>query len=289
METLKISLTVMVFVLLTALASFSAYAANVILIEKDCVTVEDVFPGIGIKDQVFCGLDYGETRKLSVQLATHIINKYNIKAAPGEAYFNRKGRKIAESEIEEKIYEKLAEIYPRAELQIDKIRIQSDVYTSENGKFSIDITNPRIGGMYGKLNNGFKEIGFTVYVKGYMEVYVTSDRIRKGETVKQNLKLEKVELSRLRGEPVTEPEGLIAVRNIGTGVPLTSDYVSAKPDLLEGSSVRLVYNGQGLRLEARGILEENAFQGNIVKVKNADSGKIVSARYQGERTAVINF
>ncbi len=272
-----------------AAASFSAHAANVITIEKECVTVEDVFPNIGIKDQVFCGLDYGETRKLSTQLATHIINKYNIKAAPGEAYFNRKGKKIEQPEIEAKIYEKLSQIYPHADLQIDKIRIQSDIYTAENGKFSVDISNPRIGGMYGRLNNGFKEIGFTVYVKGYMEVFVTTDRIRKGDNVANYVKTEKVELSRLRGEPVASVEGLIATRNIGAGVPLTGEFVSEQPDLPEGAAVRLVYKGSGIHLEARGILQENAFSGNIIKVKNADSGKIVTAKYQGGRTAVVNF
>ncbi|MGE4496946.1 MAG: flagellar basal body P-ring formation chaperone FlgA, partial [Deferribacterales bacterium] len=270
-------------------ASFSAHAANVITVENECVTVEDIFPNIGIKDQVFCGLDYGETRKLSTQLAAHIINKHNIKAAPGEAYFNRKGKKIDQTEIEAKIYEKLSLIYPHAELQIDKIRIQSDIYTGADGRFSIDIPNPRIGGMYGRLNNGFKEIGFTVYVKGYMEVFVTTDRIRKGDSIANYVKTEKVELSRLRGEPVADVEGLIAVRGIGAGVPITGEYVSEQPDLPEGAAVRLVYSGGGLRLEARGILQENAFSGNIIKVKNADSGKIVTAKYQGGRTAVVNF
>ncbi|QAR32252.1 flagellar basal body P-ring formation protein FlgA [Geovibrio thiophilus] len=285
----KTIMTLFLFSVLTAAASFSAHAANVISIENECVTVEDIFPNIGIKDQVFCGLDYGETRKLSVQLATHIINKYNIKAAPGEAYFNRKGRKIEQTEIEAKIYERLSQIYPHAELQIDKIRIQSDIYTAEDGKFSIDISNPRIGGMYGRLNNGFKDTGFTVYVKGYMEVFVTTDRIRKGDTVENYIKTEKVELSRLRGEPITNPEGLIATRGIGAGVPLTGEFVSEQPDLPEGAAVKLVYKGSGMQLETRGILQENAFSGNVVKVKNADSGKIVTAKYQGGRTALVNF
>ncbi|GAB1535826.1 hypothetical protein ADMFC3_14570 [Geovibrio sp. ADMFC3] len=288
MKAMKTALFSLFFLIITA-ASFSAYAANVITIENECVTVEDVFPGIGIKDQVFCGLDYGETRKLSVQLATHIINKYNIKAAPGEAYFNRRGKKIQMSEIEAKIYDRLSQIYPNAEIQIEKIRIQSDIYTDDSGRFSIDISNPRIGGMYGRLNNGFKEVGFTVYVKGFIEVFVTTDRIRKGDLIANNIKVEKVDLSRLRGEPITNPEGLIAVRGLGAGVPLTSEYVSEQPDLPEGAAVRLVYNGSGLHLEARGILQENAFSGSIIKVKNADSGKIVTAKYQGGRTAVVNF
>lgn len=265
-----------------------AVAANIIFIESDCVMVEDVFPGIGIKDQVFCGIDYGETRKLSVQLATHIINKYNIKASPGEAYFSRRGKKVETSEIEAAIYEKLSRLYPTAELQIEKIRIPSDIYTAENGRFNVEISNPRIGGMYGKLNNGFKDIGFTVFVKGYMDVFVASERIRKGEPISRYIKTERVDLARVKGDPITDGEGLIASRNIGAGTPITGDLVSEIPDMPEGAAIILVYNENGINLEARGILQENAYTGSIVKVKNADSGKIITARYIGNKRAVVN-
>lgn len=287
-ETMK-KIFFLTFFTLGLITAAPAYAANVITIERECVFVEDIFPGIGIKDQVFCGLNYGETKKVSVQLATHIIGKYNIKAAPGEAYFHRKGRKITQDELELKIYEALSRFYPNAELQIDRIRIQGDIYTAENGDFSVEITNPRIGGMFGKLNNGFKEMGFTLYVKGFMDAYVTTDRVRKGASVERTVRKERVELARLRGEPVSDPTGLVASRNLGTGVPLTSETVSEQPELPEGAAIKIIYNGNGFHLEARGILQEDAFSGSIVKIKNTDSGKIVTAKYQGGRVAVVNF
>jgi flagella basal body P-ring formation protein FlgA len=268
------------------LMTVPAYAANVINIDRECILVEDIFPGIGIKDQVLCGLDYGETKKVSVQLATHIIGKYNIKASPGEAYFHRKGKKISQSDLEAKLYEALAVFYPNAELQIDKIRIQGDIYTAEDGKFSVEITNPRIGGMYGKLNNGNKDIGFTLYVKGFMDAYVTTDRIRKGDTLDKNLRKE---LSRLRGEPILDTTGYVASRNLGAGVPLTTETVVEQPELPEGAAVKIIYIGNGFRLEARGILQEDARTGSIVKIKNTDSGKIVTGKYQGDRIAIVNF
>jgi flagella basal body P-ring formation protein FlgA len=288
-EILKIILTMAVFAMLTLWATFSAYSAQIIPVTGECVTVEDIFPGIGIRDDVVCGMDYGETRKINVQMASHIIARYNINAQAGEAYFIRKGRKITEQEIEARIYRKLYEIYPAAQLEIDKLRIQGDVYTAENGNFSIDITKPRIGGMYGTLNNGFKDIGFTVSVKGYKEVYVTSARIKRGEPVEGSLRRETVDLGRIRGEVVEDPAGLMAVRNIGAGVPLTSEYVAEKPDLAEGSSVKLVYKTDKLSLEVKGILQEDAHAGSVVKVKNADSGTIISAKYEGGRIAVANF
>ncbi|WP_022851129.1 flagellar basal body P-ring formation chaperone FlgA [Limisalsivibrio acetivorans] len=286
---LKIIATAVLFVFLMLWSTLSAYSANIIRIDDECVRMDHIFPTLGIDDKIYCGLNYGEERKISVQMSKHLINRYGINARPGEAVFVRNGEPVMEEDVKDRLIGKLSAEFPDAELEIEKIRLPRNLSTAPGGDFTMELNNPRVGTVHGYIDNGFRKISFSAYVKGYVKALVTTDRVRKGETLKESVEYELVDMSRVRGDLVYEPTGLVADRNIGEGRTITKDMLKNKPDLAQGSSVRLVYESGTLRIETKGTLMDDAIEGKLVKVRNIESGRIVTAEFMGGRIAKANF
>jgi len=280
------NLLVIAFFLISAM---SASAYNVIEIESECIMLEDIFPDINIKDELYCGLDYGEEKVVNRQMAMYIINKYNIQGArPGEVTFRRKGTLLTEDRLQRDVSEILSIMYNGMDVVIDSIRMGREFYFSEEKGYDIDIPKRRFGNVAISVDNGVRKYNYTVSLTAYDEIYVASSSIRKGEDISKNVAKERYDLSRVRGEPISDPEGFIATRNISAGRPVTTSEVMKKPDAFEGTSVMLVYDSGGLSVTTSGELMEDATIGKNVRVKNTSSCKIVRGTYRQGRKVFVN-
>lgn len=83
--------------------------------------------------------------------------------------------------------------------------------------------------------------------------------------------------------------GTITRRSLQAGRPIADRDVE-RPTLVErGRSVRLVYAGPGLRLEALGIAQQSGTLGEVVRVVNADSERALSGIVAGPGKVQIGF
>jgi len=115
------------------ICSLTAFAENVIVIDSECIMLEDIFPGIGIKDDIYCGLDYGEEKIVNRQMAMYVINKYKIEGArPGEVTFRRKGTLLTEDKLVRDISDLLQVMYNGLEVEVSGVRMGRDFYYSES-------------------------------------------------------------------------------------------------------------------------------------------------------------
>lgn len=271
------------------LMSFSAYAGDAIVIDSECVKLEHIFPGIGIDDDVYCGLDYGEEKVINRQMAMYIINKHNIQGArPGEVTFRRKGTLLTEDRFVKDVTDMLSVMYGRLDVEIGSVRMGRDFYFSDKEGYTLDIPKGRFGNVSVSVDNGIRKYSYSVHLTAYKEIYVASGTIRKGEDVAGRVALERHDLSRVRGEPVTDPEGYIATRNISSGRPVTTGDVMKKPDAFEGTTVNIIYSSGGLNISTSGELMEDAYAGKNVRVKNTASGKIIRGTYAEGRKVFVN-
>ena len=88
---------------------------------------------------------------------------------------------------------------------------------------------------------------------------------------------------------VTNISGIIAAKGISQGKPITLDLVQDKPSLSKGETVQLVFDNGVIKIETTGIIEEDAFVGKLIQVRNAVSQKIITAKYIGNGVAVAHF
>jgi len=276
-------------IILAMLLTFSAQAKTV-EIEDRCIRIADIYPATGNMSKIYCGIDYGESKKVGVMLSKYIIDKYELKkASPDEFIIKRKGIMLNEMTLKKMIANRLKERHPDMQFTLERLRITKNISAKDAGDVSVIIPKNRFGTTAVTVDNGFKKSSVTVFIRPYKEGYVLTKRVNKGETFRGKVEKKWIDLTRIRGTLLKTTEGLIADRNMSKGKPLTEMMTSKKPAQVSGTPVRIVYKTETLSVETKGILEQDAFVGKIVRIKNIDSGKIVSAKYLGNKTAQTNF
>lgn len=274
---------------LIAFPVFFSWGYSVITIDSECVMLRDIFPGLEIDDEIYCGLDYGETKLINRQMSMYIINKYNIEGGrPGEVTFRRSGTLLTEDRLTRDISELLSVMYSGLDVEIGSIRMGREFYYSEDKGYDIDLPRGRFGNVSVGVSNGIRSYNYTVSLKAFKDIYVAKTSIRKGEDISGKVELQRYDLSRVRGEPLTETEGFIADRNLSAGRPVTKAEVIRKPDAFAGTSVVIIYSEGGLSVTTTGELLDDAYIGKNVRVENSASGKIIRGVYTGDRRVSVN-
>ncbi|MCD8554019.1 flagellar basal body P-ring formation chaperone FlgA [Seleniivibrio sp.] len=275
--------------LLILMLVFARAEANVILIDSECVTLRDIFPGFPVNDDVYCGLDYGQEKVINRQMAAYIINKYKVTGAqPGEATFKRRGTEITEDRFKEDIKNQLAVMYPDMSVEVEQVRMTRPFFTAENMQYKIDIPVNRFGNVSVGVDNGTRKYSYSVLLKAYKDVYVASSMIKRGELVASRAAVYRMDLSKVHGEPVMKLDGFMASINIPAGRPITDSVVEKQPDALKDSNVTIIYRSGNLEISAQGRLTEDAYEGKIVRAENIASGKIIRGTYAEGRKVIVN-
>ncbi len=141
-------------------------------------------------------------------------------------------------------------------------------------------------------NSGWKLI-LPVRIDLYDDVLVATQSLHKGQIIgDQQVSLKKKNISRLnngyysRGDSLS---GLETKRNIKRGTILTP--LSLQPQLLvkSGQQVTILLNYKGLQIKSSGRALKSARRGEIVKVRNNQSNRIVEGIVSGEAQVRINI
>ncbi len=97
---------------------------------------------------------------------------------------------------------------------------------------------------------------------------------------------------RIKRGVIGEEDGVVgfsAVRTIYPGRPIRAEDV-AKPAVVEkGAAVKLTYRKSYMELQDLGEALEQGAIGNVIRVRNVSSGKVVAARVEGPGEALVNF
>lgn len=88
---------------------------------------------------------------------------------------------------------------------------------------------------------------------------------------------------------VSEVVGLVPHRYIRGGSPVTKGYFQQPVAVNGGQRVNIVFNQHGVKVSAKGIIMTRARIGELVKVKNEVSGKILTARVIDANTVEVSM
>jgi flagella basal body P-ring formation protein FlgA len=130
-------------------------------------------------------------------------------------------------------------------------------------------------------------------IRVFGQVVVTSRPFAHYEAiVPEDVRLERRELSFLSTRAFTRIEevaGQQASRAIAVNEILTPSVVEPPQVMRRGSTITLVYQTSGLKVEARGQAEEGGKVGDIIRVKNFSSGKVLAGQILDARTVQVNW
>lgn len=122
-------------------------------------------------------------------------------------------------------------------------------------------------------------------VRGKLEaignVVVTSVPLRKGAILqKEHLRLKRMDLGDLQ-QPGTDPRAFVGkrlTRSLRSGSPILASMVEVLPIIRRGEKVRIVIDTGILQLSATGFSHNDGKIGDMVRVQNISSNKIIYCR-----------
>jgi flagella basal body P-ring formation protein FlgA len=97
--------------------------------------------------------------------------------------------------------------------------------------------------------------------------------------------------SRYDGPVALAPEdivGMMAKRTLLPGVSIPLSALSAPRVVRAGSPVKMIYEDGGLTITASGDALQDGVVGQIVKLRNSDSGVTVTGRVRADGAVVVN-
>jgi flagella basal body P-ring formation protein FlgA len=117
--------------------------------------------------------------------------------------------------------------------------------------------------------------------------------VHKGQIIDGSLvKHQKKNISRLNNGYYSreiELEGLEARRNLRRGAILTPASLNPRMMVKSGQQVTLILDYKGLQIKSRGQALQSARRGDVIKVRNNQSGKVVEGVVSGEAQVRIHI
>lgn len=138
-----------------------------------------------------------------------------------------------------------------------------------------------------------KRLRLNASILVYHEVIKVTRPVRRHEILKEeDLSVERVKLDRMNNGLVTRMEDAVGhklTHHLGKGQPVTMRVIQ-KPALVDnGDRVLLIAERGPMKITVPGIVKEPGFKGNLVRVENTASKKIVYGRVVDENFVRVNF
>jgi len=141
-------------------------------------------------------------------------------------------------------------------------------------------------------NTGWKFI-LPVRVDLYDDVLVTTKSVHKGQIIdKHQVSFQKQNISRLNNGYYSKSDdlsGLEVRRNLKRGTVLTPNSLRPRLMVKSGQRVTLILDYKGLQIKSSGQALQSARRGDVIKVRNNQSNRIVEGIVSGEAQVRVNI
>ncbi|SNZ08130.1 flagella basal body P-ring formation protein FlgA [Persephonella hydrogeniphila] len=242
------------------------------------------------------GLKAGEEKELRKNqilkiLKNNYVNPDSVVIKGEKVKIKRKEIILSPEIIKEKITEYLKR-YP--DIQIEDIRVSLKT-EKLNKPFTLKIEERSKSNRYIYLSvyilqNGKKirKLNATVKYQKVADVIVAKKDLLRGELITED----DIELKKLpvKNNYITDPDLVIGAKVrtlIKKGSPLKLTMIEPDYPVKRKSYVKVIYDRNGIKIEITGIALENGQKGQVIKVKNSSTGKILSCKVIGKDTVLF--
>ena len=280
----------LLIILMLLLSTGFAFAQKYVTITEDCVYLDELTASHIPHNKVECGIKAGSEKLITKDVIQSHLDSTGIKGTVlNDVLVAREWEKLSYEKVSEYIKNEYKKAYPDMKIVVDQLRISEDIYDNPDIKMNISCDTSKLGGGYAQVRLGNNKYQIYYYVKGYKDAYVTTERIKAGDSLAGKVKKVNVEVTNLKNELVDNAESLAASRAVPAGKVITADIVQEKPALKKGEAVKIVVSNGILHIETQGVVEENAMPGKQVLVRNLTSQKVISGSYIGNGIVKADF
>ncbi|MBT5305168.1 MAG: flagellar basal body P-ring formation protein FlgA [Candidatus Scalindua sp.] len=213
--------------------------------------------------------------------------------------------KVTGHEIAQKAKEYLLSALPDAdrETTVELVRMPGDKWIPRSmDDIDFDISLPDISKDRGNIDvivsatsdgKRFFKIPVSFKVRVYEYVAIAKRRIgRNQQLTKRNLSMARRETTKIRGFAffgIEDLVGMVTTTSIQPNTILTENEVEMPPTIKQGSIVKLLIQTSGFRIVTKGMAQQTGYTGEVIKVKNMDSKKLLFGEIIDSDSIRISF
>ena len=280
----------LLIILMLLLSAGFAFAQKYVTITEDCVYLDELTASHIPHNKVECGIKAGSEKFITKDVIQSHLDSAGINGTVlNDVLVSREWEKLSYEKISEYIENEYKTAYPDMKIVVDQLRISDDIYDNPDIKMNISCDTSKLGGGYAQIRLGNNKYQIYYYVKGFKDAYVTTERIKAGDSLAGKVKKVNIEVTNLKNELIDNAESLAASRAVPAGKVITADIVQEKPALKKGEAVKIIVSNGILHIETQGVVEENAMPGKQVLVRNLTSQKVISGSYIGNGIVKADF
>jgi flagella basal body P-ring formation protein FlgA len=139
----------------------------------------------------------------------------------------------------------------------------------------------------------YRVVSLSVKLSLFREVVVANHPLPRHAVVRvADVRLERRDISVLSHKPLNDLTlvvGRRTTRMLAYGDVVASDAVELPPLIRKGDVVTLMVESPGLLITAKGVAQEEGRAGQLVRVKNAASGREILGTVESEKTVRVGF
>lgn len=188
------------------------------------------------------------------------------------------------------------------EIEIRNLRIYPSRIKVPNGKISFDARPPANGRYLGRVTipvtilvnkNPVHRVQVSGEVEVYTDVLCAKRGLKKGDLIKaEDLVVTRRPLSRLHGEPITEiadAVGMELKRGLRSGQIIRKRDLKRPFLVRRGQLVTVIARSPHVLITLPGRAQDSGAKGEVIRVKNLSTKKVLLAEVKGPKTVEVVF
>ncbi|WP_457572994.1 flagellar basal body P-ring formation chaperone FlgA [Desulfolithobacter sp.] len=188
---------------------------------------------------------------------------------------------------------------PRAQIRLTSLRTP-ETFTLPRGELQWEVvpSRPEILGS-SSFSIIFKIDGTTVRnctvrckIEALTEVVTTATTLRRGQIITPDrIRMTRKDIASLQS-PFFNPRDVIGLqvkRTLHTGKVIEGRYVEPPPVIRRGDLVKILASRGGLQLTATGMSKMDGRPGDVIRVQNMNSGKLIYCRVEAPGRVSVEF
>jgi len=283
-----------------AVAAAEAILKNAVIVEGRYVTLGDLFENAGArtKTNVAYAPSPGKRAIFDARWLYRVARAHGLKWRPlnlkTRAVVERAGQEIHRAEIVDALMSEFKDRGLDDDIEIDFGGRSMRLYVAANRPATVGIESlnhdPNTGRFVATISvpagdPAAKRLRITGRVFTLVAVPVLAKKLYRGDVIrKHHLEWKKIRRSKVLRQTITEAEqliGMAAKRLIGSNRPIRLAQVRRPLLIAKGGIVTIRLNYANMSLTAQGRSLDEGSLGDVVRITNSQSKKIVEARVTG--------
>jgi flagella basal body P-ring formation protein FlgA len=190
--------------------------------------------------------------------------------------------------VEEFVVSQIETDLPLAAIAVVDVRWQNDIEVAADVKPVIRVRKSSSRKLRGPSvvrvgidldGETLRKMSITADVRIHMPVLVAAYNLKRGEQIESTFfEITKSDVTKLRGVYYTdqnELKDLRMVRSLSAGDVLTDQHIERIPIIKRGEFIRILARGDLFEVTTEGTAMQDGGKGDLIRVKNVDSGKVI--------------